>query len=84
MKVVLPFLIVLGLLVVGGYFTLRDTKRRGKLNPPALAPSGEELQRVSMDMARLLETSLRDPMYRTTTQWEDRTKRLLNDYYGDE
>jgi len=64
------------------YVRMQSIKQR-KLEPPALAPSGQELRRLSLDLARHLERGLSDPLLRQSSGWEERGRDLLREYYGD-
>lgn len=47
------------------------------------AKADKRNERTGLRMARLLERSIGDPMYRTSQQWEDEANRLVRDWYGD-
>lgn len=76
MKVLLLFVPVLILACVVAVGLYARTIRQ------SLPITAAEAHRHAQLMARQLDLGLNDPMLRQSTEWEDRTRVLLENYYG--
>lgn len=83
-KVILVALVLFAVAALLAYwqYTLAQRTNR-KRNPPALSPGGQDLGRITLDMARLLDRGLADPVIRQSDGWTEQARVLLRDYYGE-
>lgn len=69
-------------LLLAVLFLLDGRAERREAERKHAAPGELDAQRIALEAIRHLDQALVDPMYRQSTQWEDRARSLVDSYYG--